>query len=140
MFAVPDYATDYIKGLTFYGDFDFTHHIGVEADIHYSISTPQDISENSYLIGPRYTVRHKRISAYGKALFGFGRFGFQKGDFVAATSGTYGVYAAGGGVEYKATHNITVRAFDAEFQKWPNFTPHSLSPIVYTIGVAYAFR
>jgi hypothetical protein len=140
MFTKPDYATAYLKGLTFYADFDFFRHLGVEGDIHYSISTPGDISENSYLIGPRYSVRYKRLSGYGKALFGLGRFGYQQGNFVSDTTGNYGVYAFGGGVEYKATPHINVRPFDVEFQKWPNFTPHSLSPIVYTIGVAYVFR
>src|SRR5260370_29176720 len=137
MITSHDYAQQYLKGVTFYGDFDFTHNIGSEFDIHYSAVTPQDISENSYLVDPRYTLRHKRLAEYRNVLFRFGRFGFQKGDFVSATTATYGVYAFGAGVEFMATHHINVRPFDVEFQKWPGFTPHSLSPITYTFVAAY---
>ena len=140
MLTSPDYAQLYLKGVTFYGDFDFTHNLGGEFDIHFSAITPQDISENTYMIGPRYTLRHNRFAGYGKVLFGLGRFGFQKGDFVSASTGTYGVYAVGGGVEYMATHNINIRAFDIEALKWPGFAPNGLSPITYTFGAAYVFK
>jgi len=140
MFASPDYGQLYVQGITFYGDFDFTRHLGVEGDIHYNVNTPQDVSENSYLLGPRYTWHYKRFGAYGKALFGAGRFGFQQGSFAVPSTGTYFVYAFGGGVEYKVTDHINIRGFDAEFQSWPGFPPNGLSPIVYTVGVAYVFR
>ena len=140
MFASPDYGTSIYRDLTFYGDFDFSQHLGAEFDIHFATNTPQDESEDTYMIGPRYTVRHKKFGAYGKALFGLGRFGFQSGSFSQPYTDSYFVYSLGGGVEYQATHHINVRAFDAEFQKWPGFPPHGLSPIVYTIGVAYVFH
>jgi opacity protein-like surface antigen len=140
MFTKPDYATVYLKGITFYADYDFFGRLGAEAEIHYSAITPQDISENTYLFGPRYTWRHKRLGAYGKALFGVGRFGFQQGNYANPSSGTYFAYGLGGGVEYKVAHNINIRAFDAEFQSWPGFPPHGLSPITYTVGVAYVFH
>jgi hypothetical protein len=140
MVTIPDYAQQKLKGVTFYTDFDFTHHIGVEGEIHYAAITPQDISENTYMIGPRYTVRHKRFSGYGKALFGLGRFGFQTGNYSSASTGNYGIYAFGAGLEILVPHNINIRAFDAEFQKWPNFAPHGLSPYTFTIGAAYVFH
>jgi opacity protein-like surface antigen len=55
-------------------------------------------------------------------------------------TGTYFAYGLGVGVEYKITHNINIRGFDAEFQNWPGFPPHGLSPITYTIGAAYVFH
>ncbi|HEX4577548.1 MAG TPA: outer membrane beta-barrel protein [Edaphobacter sp.] len=146
MFTRPDYAQTYLKGVTFYGDYDFNNlgilknHLGIEAEIHYSAITPQDISENTYLFGPRYTWRYKKLGIYGKALFGVGRFGFQQGSYANPQTGTYFAYGLGGGVEYKVTHKINIRGFDAEFQSWPGFPPHGLSPIVYTVGVAYVFR
>jgi opacity protein-like surface antigen len=140
MFTSPDYAQQYIKGLTFYADYDFLHNIGVEGEIHYSVLTPTDLSENTYLIGPRYTVRHKRFSGYAKALFGMGRFGTQGGSFGTTATTAYTAYAFGGGVEYMATHNINVRVFDVELQKWPSFPPNGLSPVSYTIGVAYVIH
>jgi len=140
MFMYPDYGQPYLKGLTFYGDYDFSQHLGVEGDIHYSVITPQDISENTYLLGPRYTWRLKRLSLYGKGLFGLGRFGYQAGSYPHPATFSYFVYDFGGGVEYKITHNINIRGFDAEFQKWPGYADHGLSPVVFTIGVAYMFR
>jgi hypothetical protein len=65
-------------GPTFYVTFDFTSHLGVEADAHIaSVSAPADIGEDSYLIGPRYVIRHKRFEPYFKALFGIGVLSFQ---------------------------------------------------------------
>jgi hypothetical protein len=140
MITNPDYAQKYIKGLTFYGDYNVWHNIGLEGEIHYSVLTPTDLSENTYLVGPRYTVRRKNFSVYGKALFGMGRFGTQGGSFETTATTPYTAYAFGGGVEYMAPHNLNVRLIDVELQKWPNFPPNGLSPISYTIGVAYVIH
>ena len=140
MVSSPDYAQTYDKGLTFYGDFDFTHNFGIEGDIHYAIVTPSDISENSYLFGPRYGIRHKKLNVYAKGLFGLGRFGTQGGSFTVIATSSYFVYAFGAGVEYMVTRNINIRPFDVEFQKWPTFAPNGLSPITYTFGAAYVFH
>lgn len=135
-----DYAPRYYKGLSIYGDLDLFHNIGIEGDIHYSIITPDDTSENSYLLGPRYSWHHKRFTPYAKALVGFGRFGFQQGFYPVASTFTYGEYAVGGGLDYQVSRHINIRPFDVEFQKWPNFHPNGLSPIVYNFGVAYVLR
>jgi hypothetical protein len=140
MTTSPDYAQQYIKGLTFYADYGFLHNIGIEGEVHYSVITPTDLSENTYLIGPRYTVRRKRFSGYAKALFGMGRFGTQGGSFETTATTAYTAYAFGGGLEYMATRNINVRVFDVELQKWPSFPPNGLSPISYSIGVAYVIH
>jgi hypothetical protein len=140
-FASPDYTQKYLKGLSIYGDFDFAHHIGVEGDIHFaSIIAPEDIGENTYLLGPRFTFRHGRFDAYGKGLLGIGQFQFQQGTYGNGSSSTYGVYALGGGLDIRATHHINVRAIDFEYQKWPHFYPNGLTPYVTTIGVAYVLR
>jgi hypothetical protein len=140
MLTSPDYAQFYLKGLTFYGDFDFTHNLGIEGDIHYAIITPSDISEDSYLFGPRYNWRHKKLNTYAKVLFGVGRFGTQAGSFTVIATTSYFEYALGGGVEYMVTRNINIRPFDVEFQKWPTFAPNGLSPITYTFGAAWVFH
>ena len=135
-----DYAPKYLKGISIYGDFDFFHNFGIEGDIHFSLITPDDISENSYLLGPRYSWHHKRFNPYAKALFGVGRFGFQSGSYPVPSTATYGEFAFGGGLDFQATRHINVRPFDIEFQKWPGFAPNGLSPIVYNFGVAYVLR
>ena len=136
-------STDYVpaktKGLTVYGDFDFTRHIGIEGDIHFgSIITPGDLGEDSYLLGPRYVINHKRFSGYGKLLVGIGRLNYQQGFFPSNASFTYKIYAFGGGLDIKATRRLNIRAIDVELQKWPGYR-NGLSPIVTTVGVAYSF-
>jgi hypothetical protein len=138
-FINSDYAKNQ-KGFSIYGDFDFFHHVGIEGDLHFALITPNDISENSYLLGPRYSWHYKRFHPYAKALFGIGRFGFQQGYFPSASTSTFGQFALGGGLDFQASHHINVRAFDVEFQRWPNFPPNGLSPIVYNFGVAYVLR
>jgi hypothetical protein len=139
-YARPDYSTP-IKGLSIYGDYDITRHLGVEGDIHFvNLITPSDIAENSYLIGPRYRFHYGRFTPYAKALFGFGQFEYQyPSRFPAAATYTYGVYAFGGGVDVHATRHVNIRPFDIEFQNWPGFKGKGLTPIVMTFGAAYAF-
>ena len=139
-FISPDYTEQYIKGISIYGNYDIGQHLGVEGDMHFSVITPGDISENSYLLGPRYKWHQKRFEPYVKVLVGLGRFGFQTGGFPVASTFTYFQFAPGGGLDIRATRHINVRAFDVEFQKWPGFNPNGLSPIAYTIGVAYTLR
>jgi hypothetical protein len=138
-FINSDYSKNQ-KGFSVYGNFDFFHNVGIEGDIHFALITPADISENSYLLGPRYGWHYKRFHPYAKALFGIGRFGLQQGYHPSASTSTYGQFALGGGLDFQASRHINVRAFDVEFQKWPNFPPNGLSPIVYNFGVAYVLR
>jgi hypothetical protein len=136
----PDFGQQDIQGLTFYADFNFAQHLGAEGEIHYSWRTPSDVSENTYLIGPRYIVRHKKLDGYGKALFGVGHFGLQQGSFSDPNTASYFTYALGAGAEYQATRHINVRLIDFEAQKWPGFGKNGLSPYLFTVGVAWVFR
>lgn len=139
-FVSPDYSHGKDKGPTIYGTFDFTQHIGVEGDIHItSIFTPGDVGEKTYLLGPRYVIRRKRFEPYAKVLFGLGTINYDY-DNAPHSTATYPVYAFGGGLDVRAAHKINVRAFDFEYQQWPTFSPHSLSPYAITFGVAYNFR
>ena len=140
-FVKPDYTTETAKGIAVYGDFDFTRHIGLEADVHIaSLITPNDVGENTYLIGPRYVYRFRRLAPYGKVLFGIGDFQFQQGSYGSGSNSTYVVEAFGAGLDIQATRRISIRAIDFEFQKWPNFPPNGLTPTAITVGVAYVFH
>ena len=101
-FANPDFAQSHIQGMTFYSDINFPDNIGVEGEIHYSVITPSDVSENTYLLGPRYMVRHKRVEGYAKALFGPGHFGLQVGSNPYPQTDTYFVYVIGSGIDVHA--------------------------------------
>ncbi len=138
-FASPDYATTNIGGGTVYSTLDLWHGIGAEGDIHFiTLHTPTDLGETTYLIGPRYMVQRKRIQAYAKFLGGIGHFQHQAGNiYIPQSDMTYSAIAMGGGVDVRVHKHINVRAFDFEAQKWLSFTPHTLSPYVYTFGVAF---
>jgi len=86
------------------------------------------ISEDSYLIGPRLPIhRFGRATPYAKALFGLGN-----GSFLY---GTAFVYAYGGGLDYRVTKKISVRAIDFEYQQW-QATP-AFSPYGFSAGISY---
>jgi hypothetical protein len=121
-----------ISGLSVYGSFDFTRHFGVTGDIHkLSLSKP---GEDSYLFGPRYVFHHNRYHPYLKFQGGLSRF-----QTTYNTAYTYKIYAFGGGLDFDLKRHINIRAFDIEYQKWPQFPFDGISPIVGTAGVAYAF-
>jgi len=140
-YARPDYNVP-IKGLSIYGDYDFTKHFGIEGDIHFvNLITPADIGENSYLLGPRYRFHYDRFVPYAKGMLGFGRFLYQyPSQYGHASTYTYKIYALGGGVDVKATRHLNIRAFDFEYQGWPGYPKNGLTPIVMTVGAAYTFH
>ena len=136
----PDYEPKTIFGYSVYGNYDFTSHIGIEGDIHIAnIITPSDISESSYLLGPRYVFNKGRFHPYGKLLFGLGVFTFEAVNGHPSSSATHKMYAFGGGLDFAAKRHLNVRAFDLEYQRWPGFTANGLTPIAITVGAAYNF-
>ena len=137
--AAPDYGERYIQGISFYGDLGLPRRFSLEGDIHYvSLHTPTDIGENTFLIGPRYTVLHQdRFNAYIKGMGGIGRFVYQLGYFQQPHTDTFTAISFGAGMEYRASRHVNIRAIDIEAQKWPNYDPHTLSPFVITFGAAY---
>lgn len=136
----PDFGQSHIGAITFFGDINLPYSLGIEGVIHYSVNTPSDVSENSYIIGPRYIVRHKIVEGYAKALVGVGHFGLQQGSFANPNTATYFEYALGGGIDVRVARHINIRAIDLEIQKWPGFHPNTLSPWGGTVGVSYVFH
>ena len=134
LYLKPDYVNTNIQGISFWGDYDFLKHIGAEAVVHLgSIITPSDYSENSYMIGPRFMIRRRKLTGYAKLIVG--RATITNIDYNVSSS--YNAYAFGGGLEYKLLRKVNIRALDFEYQKWPNFEPHTLSPIAITVGASY---
>lgn len=139
--GVTSLNTDYVpratQGVSFWADYDFHKFLGVEAEGHLAgIISPDDIGENSYLIGPRILYRKRHLTAYGKLLVGRGTIT----DQVRNHSSTFNLYAFGGGLEYKVSRRLNLRAVDFEMQKWPDFEPNTLSPTVITVGLSYVIR
>jgi len=135
-----DYSPKNAEGIAFWGDADFTHYksilIGAEVEVHLGgIITPDDIGENSYLVGPRFSYRKRRFTGYGKLLVGRATISSQ----LLNLSSSYNVLPAfGGGLEFRANRKWNIRVLDVEMQQWPNFEPHTLSPISAVVGVSYS--
>ena len=139
--ANPDFGGNtLLKGGSIYGSLDFGQYIGIEGEIHdLKIITPRDIGESSYLLGVRAGFDRRRFHPYGKALAGLGNFSFNKPSYGSNSSSTHRMLAFGAGLDYRASRKINVRIFDIEFQRWPGFGAHGLTPVVGTSGLAYSF-
>lgn len=139
-YARPDYGQRSIQGISAFADYDIGLHYGVEADFHYlALYTPQDLAENTFLIGPRVILPRGRYKFYAKAMFGVGDLVIQnQQNNIGREAGSNFAYAVGGGVEMHATRHIVIRAIDFEYQHWNYLT--GLTPLVLTTGVAYRFH
>ena len=132
-----DYAPEPTYGPSFFADIDLFRHLGLEGEGHIGgVISPDDLGENSYLVGPRAFIRRSRFTGYGKLMLGRGTITNQ----LFNLSSTYNIYAFGGGLEYRAARRLTVRAIDFEMQKWPSFPPNGLSPLIVTVGASYIIR
>lgn len=132
----PDFSTATIKGYTFYGDFDFLRHFGVEGEFRQSsIGGPASIYERNYLIGPRYVLHYKRLDPYAKFLIGRGVFNYPQNTANLA----YNMLSMGGGVDLRVLSHLNVRLVDFEYQRWLGFQNDTLTPTVITFGAAYHF-
>ncbi len=133
-----DYTDRANKGLSVWGDYDFTRLFGVEVEAHFgSIITPDDVGENSYLVGPRLLYHKRKFTGYLKVMVGRGTIINQ--DFNQSSSFNI-LPAFGGGLEYRISHKLNVRIVDFEYQRWPDFEPDSLTPLAVSVGLMYVIR
>jgi Outer membrane protein beta-barrel domain len=129
------YTQDTFRGFFVYGDFDFSRHLGVEAEFH-QIDTPNgDQSyQRTYEIGGRYFRSYGPLVPYVKALVGRGDFNYPFGQ----VNLPYPVFAAGAGADLKLGKYLQLRG-DYEFQKWTSFPNGGLTPQLVSFGIAYHF-
>jgi len=149
----PDYTRHKFYGYGFYGTYDFTQHLGVEGEFHYTRDTIVPQYQRTFAVGGRYYRTYGRFMPYGKALFGFATMEFPplptQPLTVAAGTATDHYVAYGAGVDIPLTWHIIARA-DLEYQHWfvtsngaaynnIGGLPRGLTPILYTGGVAWRF-
>jgi opacity protein-like surface antigen len=137
------YIGKYLQGITFYGTFDLNNHIGVEGNVHLVslFKSYFDYKENSYDAGVRWAWHKRKFTPYAKGLVGFGHATAPNPKQIVggSTPGTYFLFGLGGGLDYGLTEKVNLRA-DFEYQRWPNFPPHGLTPPLFSVGAAYRFR
>ena len=152
-YVSPDYTPNHFNGMAAYADFDFTPHLGVEAEFHYAKNGGSDpssgpIYEKTYEIGGRYFRTYGRLNPYVKAMYGRGVFNFPY-NVIQNPDGSvtsypvanlaYNLVAGGLGVDYNLLRRVNVRA-EYEYQHWFGFPPSGLTPSLITLGVAYHFQ
>jgi Outer membrane protein beta-barrel domain len=134
----PPYGSraDYLLGLGTYVDFHFSHWVQIEGEarwlrLHQYAGEHQD----HYLVGPKVPIHQiGKMDFYGKALIGFGKMTFPN----KYGYGTFTALAFGGGMDYKLSRKVTVRAVDFEYQLWPKFLPDAtIRPYGVSVGMAY---
>lgn len=137
--GVPEAGPYRLFGFGVYADLKATRWIGIEAEARWLRQNSfVNITQDNYLIGPKIPIREfrfRRLDAtpYGKALVGLGRMNFEYNQ----AYGRFTDLALGGGVDLKVTKKITVRAFDFEYQLWPNWINGTLKPYGASAGIAY---
>jgi opacity protein-like surface antigen len=88
--------------------------------------------------GPTYTWRHfRKFEPYAKAAIDDGNIDFRASN-TTVTHINWTVYAVGGGVNYRLSNRISLRA-DYEFQAWSDMFRNNkvLNPQGFTFGVLY---
>lgn len=151
-----DYYTEIysqrFKGTTVWADWNFQRvpwflrGIGVEAEARYlNFGQPAGSSWTFATAGggPIYTWRHyRKLHPYGKFLIDYGTQNHISSPLLPSwyKHDQWTALAPGGGVDYRAWRNISVRA-DYEYQFWRVewFNNHFLNPQGVTVGASYDF-
>ncbi|HEY4011074.1 MAG TPA: outer membrane beta-barrel protein [Acidobacteriaceae bacterium] len=138
------YPGKHLQGATIYGTFDLNNHLGVEADLHFASAfhSYYDYKESSYDAGLRWTQHYRKFAPYAKGLVGFGHSSAINSIQIVggSTPGSYFLFGLGGGLDYSLNNKINIRCVDFEYQRWPNFPPHGLTPPLFSFGAAYRIR
>jgi len=135
-FGPPDRLT----GLGAFVDFNWNSRFAAEAELRFlHFNGYQGEHQSNYFVGPKYTIiRYGKFRPYAKVLFGIGdiKFPYKIG------SGSYFAFAPGGGLDYRLTHRIALRA-EYEYQFWPSAPGiagepnHGIKPNGFNAGISY---
>ena len=139
----------FMYGFGAYADYNPLPFLGVEIEGRTIQFNQQDnIRQDAISAGLRYIYNRGRFAPYAKALGGFGSADFPKGTYANSIDrqhDTFTVATIGGGLDYKLTHRVYLRA-DYEYQFWfdygrgigkPGFG--TINPNGFSIGAAYKF-
>jgi len=128
-----DYGQRVLGGTEFFVDVHPTWRYGIEAEARFlRFHTDENVTQTSYLAGPHVYVCHcGKWRPYAKFLIGEGELEFPFG----YAHGSYLTYAPGGGVDFRVSDYLSVRAIDVEYQSWPNFTYGNLHPYGISAGL-----
>lgn len=127
------YGQRSLGGAVVFADLQPHWRVGLELEARsLKLHNSEEISERSYLAGPRVLIRSGRWQPYGKFLIGDGHiqmpFRYARGDFLAL--------APGGGLDLELNDYINVRLIDVEYQLWREFPFGDMHPYGVSAGVS----
>lgn len=128
-------GANHLIGLGTYADFHFTHWFQLEGEARWlRLNQYSGEHQDTYLVGPKVPIHQFGPAlVYGKAMVGLGKMTFPH----HYGYGAFTALAFGGGVDYRFSRKMTMRA-DFEFQDWPKFLPNvSIQPYGVSVGMAY---
>jgi hypothetical protein len=131
---------DYIFGGGTYIDFRFSHWVQFEGEARWLRFGDLDGEEQShYLIGPKVPIHQfGRTNVYGKAMIGLGRMTMPPSLKNIGFEVTCTALSFGGGLDYKLSRTLTLRAGDFEYQYWPkSVASETIRPFGVSVGMAY---
>lgn len=128
------YGTIKELGVSAFVDADTVRRFGIEGEGRWlEYHRKANVHVETYMIGPRYHFDVGRFQPYVKGMLGVGYFNFPY-DYA---HGSYLVTALGGGVDYHLRGRWSLRALDAEYQYWPQFTFGAMSSAGVSAGIRY---
>lgn len=134
-FFKGDYGQVNLYGPTIVVDAHIHRYVGLEAEARFlRWGGKQGVQQNTYLVGPRVSLRPVGWVPYVKLPVGLGTMRFPYG----YGNGNYFVMAPGVGVEkWIANDKVRLRVVDVEYQVWPQFTFGTLKPYGVSTGISF---
>jgi opacity protein-like surface antigen len=137
----PDYTPNRLGGMGIFVDLNLFLHgkLGAEGEARWlRFNQLQGSYQDNYLAGPRYSRRYGKFVPYVKFMMGAGEFEFPNNQ----GHGGYFAYAPGGGLDYRLTRHLTIRAIDYEYQRWPSapgggLPTNGMTPNGFSFGLGY---
>jgi len=126
------YGERKMLGIAGFADISTKRRIGLEVEARWLVfNQTANVTTTTYAAGPTYHRDYGRFEPYVKGLIGFGDFNFPYN----LAHGSYLVIAPGGGVDFRISRRIRIRAADVEYQMWPQFTFGSMSSYGVSTGL-----
>jgi hypothetical protein len=132
-----DYGQNHVGGEGLFVDANLFRRYGVEFEARrLNFHTEEDVKEQTYLGGVKYSALPRTLRPYVKLLAGRGTIDFP---FHYAV-GSYFVVAPAAGLDWHLRESRwNVRVLDFEYQLWPHFTYGELHPYGLSAGVSFEF-
>lgn len=130
-----DYGQRYVGGETLFVDANLYRKYGAEFEVRrLNFHTSEDVKENTYMGGIKYSIRPHHLRPYVKLLAGEGTFQYP----FHYAHGSYFVVAPAAGLDWHIKDSRwTIRAVDFQYQIWPDFSYGQLHPYGFTSGVSF---